>query len=762
MAGNSKIKGITVEIGGNATGLDKVLQDSNKSINSVASELKEVDKALKLDPKNVEILAQKQELLGKAVELAAEKLNKLKGAQEEVEKQFQAGTIGEDSYRAFQREVVLAQGAVNKAEDELDKFGKTADKTDENVEELTEEIDESADVAEDAGSKFDNLGGAMEVIGGAIAAATLAITAAAGAAVAAMVDMSKEAAQYADDMATMSTQTGLSTDTLQAYSYAAELVDVSLDTLTGSMAKQIKSMSSAAQGSKTAVEAYEKLGVSVTDANGNMRDGETVYWEVIDALGQIENETERDALAMQLLGKSAQALNPLITLGADALGELMDEAKAAGAVLSEDALNSLLEVSDGMERLSSSTQAAKNNIGVIAADALAEYYNGAASIMQNFTGLVNTALNGEDVSDELITQFTGSITSTVESIAEKIPQIMDTVTVIFDGVMTVIGESMPTILETIAEYLPQILTKISDMLPDLVGTIIDIITAIIGALIEALPEILQCGVEIILAIVDGITEALPDLIPIAVEAIITIVKGLIDALPDILEAALQIILALADGLLAALPQLIEELPEIIIGIVGFLIDSIPQLIDAGITLFVALIENTPAIIAGIIKAIPKIIKGITDAIKESVPKLAESGLNLIKGLWNGINDAAQWLKDKISGFFGGVVDSIKGFFGIKSPSTLFRDEIGKHLAEGVGEGFVGKMKGISKDMQKAIPTNFDLALNAADRATFDNGERNFELVTPISIGGQRITKVVSRVQYNTKINRARVVGVTAK
>lgn len=155
---------------------------------------------------------------------------------------------------------------------------------------------------------------------------------------------------------TESTVTGIATDKLQEYMYAAELVDVSTETLTKSMAKQIKSMKSAQDGSKTMVEAYEKLGVSVTDAEGNLRDSDDVYWEINDALGKLENETERDAIGMQILGKSAQELNPLITAGAERMKELGEQAHEAGYVLSDDMLNSYGALDDQIQYRRSSTQ----------------------------------------------------------------------------------------------------------------------------------------------------------------------------------------------------------------------------------------------------------------------------------------------------------------------------------------------------------------------------------------------------------------------
>ena len=131
-----------------------------------------------------------------------------------------------------------------------------------------------------------------------------------------------------------STVKGMSVESLQAYSYAADLVDVSLDTLTGSMAKNVKSMSNAAQGSAKYADAYKQLGVSVTNADGSLRNSEDVYWEVIDALGKVSNETERDALAMQLFGKSAQDLNPLIAQGSAGIAALTDEAHRIASLTS--------------------------------------------------------------------------------------------------------------------------------------------------------------------------------------------------------------------------------------------------------------------------------------------------------------------------------------------------------------------------------------------------------------------------------------------
>ena len=119
-------------------------------------------------------------------------------------------------------------------------------------------------------------------------------------------------------------------------------------------------------------------------------------------------------------------------------------------------------------------------------------------------------------------------------------------------------------------------------------------------------------------------------------------------------------------------------------------------------LFVALIKNLPTIIIEIVKAVPQIITALVNGFTSSISQIASVGGNLIKGLWQGISDAGAWLRDKISGFFGGVVDSIKNFFGIHSPSTLFAG-LGRNMGEGIGVGFEEAMAGVARRHAECHP-----------------------------------------------------------
>ena len=298
----------------------KSISEINQTFKVLGSEMKLVTAQFDKNDNSIEALTARQQVLGKEVDAQRQKVETLRAALANATESF-----GENDRRtqAWQIQLNNAEATLIDLErelqdstDALDKAGREMDDTGDQADDMGDEVGEAADEADDAGKSFETLGTICKATAATMAAAFAAVSAAAVAAGKALVDMAVEGAAYADTVLTEATVTGIATDKLQEYMYAAELVDVSTDTLTKSMAKNIKSMKSAADGSAAYAEAYERLGVSVTDANGQLRDSDAVYWELIDSLGQVENETERDALAMQVLGKSAQELNPLIEAGA--------------------------------------------------------------------------------------------------------------------------------------------------------------------------------------------------------------------------------------------------------------------------------------------------------------------------------------------------------------------------------------------------------------------------------------------------------------
>ena len=203
-------------------------------------------------------------------------------------------------------------------------------------------------------SKFDGMSASM---GNAI----LGI----GAIATAFVKSSVDVAEFADELNTLSATTGIATDELQKLQYAADFVDVSVDTMTGSMTKLTQTMSKARDGSSEAQEAFKKLKIRVTDSQGALRDSNEVFYETIDKLGKIKNETERDALAMKLFGKSAKELNPLIEAGSKKLKELGVEAENLGLIMSEEDVQKANQFNDALERMKDVADGLKNSLGLV-------------------------------------------------------------------------------------------------------------------------------------------------------------------------------------------------------------------------------------------------------------------------------------------------------------------------------------------------------------------------------------------------------------
>ena len=296
MAGN--IKGITIEFQGDTTKLDKALRQIKNSTKDIDKELRDVNKALKFNPTSVELWRQKQDLLKQKIKETETNLKELKN----IQAQMDANGVDKNSeaYRRVSREIIEAESKLKTFNTELRRTGQV------NLRAMSEQF-------KDMGNKLTSAGQAMRGLSTAAAAVAASIGA-----------ITVKSGKWADDINTMSKIYGIGTKELQQYSAAAELVDVDVETIAKSHSKLTKSMNSAADGTGKNAEAFEKLGVDVTDADGNLRDADSVWQDTIVALGKVENETQRDALAMQLMGKSAQELNPLIEDGGKTYKQVSD------------------------------------------------------------------------------------------------------------------------------------------------------------------------------------------------------------------------------------------------------------------------------------------------------------------------------------------------------------------------------------------------------------------------------------------------------
>lgn len=347
------IRGITIDIGGDTTKLQDALKDTNKAIKDTQTQLKDVDKLLKLDPKNVELLAQKQELLGRASGETAKKLETLKKAQE----QMKAAGVDEmsDDYMAVQREIVECEQAQKK-------FTEAAQETDKQIVSIESGFDKVAEKSKKASD------------------ALKPVSAAAAAGLTGMAGLAVEAAQSADEINTLSKQSGIAADTIQKMQYAADMLDVDMNTAVGAAAKLKRGLD---KNEDTLVS----MGVAVRDSNGQYRDMESIFMNTIAALSRIDNETERDKVAMDLFGKSADELAGYIDDGGQAFRELSQQAQENGLIISDEDLQKANEFNDTLDELKATVGADLLKAGTSIGQAL-------LPVLEKVAGFITTVVDG--------------------------------------------------------------------------------------------------------------------------------------------------------------------------------------------------------------------------------------------------------------------------------------------------------------------------------------------------------------------------------
>lgn len=430
MAGN--IKGITIEFRGDTTQLSKAINQMRGEAKGLDKELGYIKTALKFDPKNVDLLKQKMTLLKESTSKSKKDIEDLKKALDEMKANGVDQTSAE--YRELEREIAIAEAKQKSLNKEIRK------------------LEASTSTLGQASQKMAAFGNATTKAGESLRGLSMV----AGAVDVALAGITIKAGQTADDLNTMSKVTGISTTELQKYKYSADLLDVSVETIAKSQTKMKKSMYSAQQGSKTMADAFAKLGVSIEDSNGNLRSQDEVFTESIKALGQMSNETERDALAMQIFGKSASELNPLIEDNGETFERVAQIFANNGLELvDQETIDKANQFQDALDTLKATGMATLSAIGM---------------------------------------QLAGYLAPAMEKISEVLGKVMGWLSQLDPQVLTIIGiiagviavlSPLLIVVGKIAFAISSIMTLMSTIGPVLAGLSgpIGIVIAIIGALI---------------------------------------------------------------------------------------------------------------------------------------------------------------------------------------------------------------------------------------------------------------------------------------
>lgn len=462
------------------------LAEINSGLRVLKSELNLASEQFKDNAGSVDALSKKNDILERSILTQQEKIEKLKEALQYAGKEYGESSEKTNGWKIAlnnaEAELAKMQGELDANTDALKKMTSPLDKVrsafaatkeqgggvKEVLANLKGEFTLSTDSANGLGTALTDIAGhfgiqlpegaskAASALNGINAGAALAVTGIGLLAAAivktekALISMTKESAEYAKEIKTLSSVTGQSAESLQEFDYAAEMIGVSSDRIRDSLKETTNKMQEAATGTGDAYEAYNKLGVEITDVDGQLRSAEDVFYDTIDALGDMKNQTERDALAMDLMSESAQELNPLIEIGSDGLKQYAQEAHSMGYVLDNEALTALTEVDDAYQRLQKSQEGAKNQLSAEFAPYLTEFYEkitklikdgGQAlrdsGIVDSFGMLLETVGDIIAPTDQLSSDTVPKLTEALRPLAEIMAGIADTIDFI-SGAATVL------------------------------------------------------------------------------------------------------------------------------------------------------------------------------------------------------------------------------------------------------------------------------------------------------------------------------------
>ena len=305
-------------------------------------------------------------------------------------------------------------------------------------------------------------------------------------------------------------------------------------------------------------------------------------------------------------------------------------------------------------------------------------------------GMADKNANMADLINQLVESvatFVGNLLPVVEQALLGVGTLIETLLPqIVDRIPIIINEVLPQLLNSGMQIVTTLINGIQQNLPQIIQGALMMIQTLINGIIPLLPQILQMGIQIIVELAKGLAQMLPTLIPVMVDAIITIVETLIDNIDQLVDAGIQLIIALAEGLIEALPKLIEKAPVIIQKLVDALVRNFPKIVQAGGELLGKLVMGILGAIGKLIEVAPKLISTIRDGLRRGFEEIRNVGKYLLEGLWNGISDKANWLKQQLQNLGANIVNWAKGVLGISSPSKVFRDEVGKWIPEGIAVG----------------------------------------------------------------------------
>ena len=663
---SKNIKGITIEIGGNTSKLQDALKSVDKQVYGLNSDLKNLNQALKLDPHNTELLSQKYDVLKRNISETEKRLQALKTAQKQMGDYNKLTDAQKSSYNALSLEIAKGESSLKSMKSQLQ---------------------------ETSGIKLDGLKAGLSAVGSValgvaktIAKITVAVSGALAGVVAAGV---KSYAEYEQNLGGVETLFKKNADKVvenaqKAWKTAGVSANEYMAGVTSFSASLLQSLGGdTAKAADVADMAFRDMSDNANKFGTDMSSIQNAYQGFAK-----QNYTLLDNLKLGYGGTKTE------------MERLLKDAEKISGVKYD--IKNLADVYNAIHVI----QTELGVTGTTAEEAEKTISGSAASMKAAFDNFINGSGSPEELS-EAITNFLSNLASAIEKLAPGI----------LTGITNLIQTLLPQIVDLLVSLIPQLLEAVSGMIDSLLemvqsdtssleNAVMTIFNSIVTFITTNIPKLLEIALTILPKMAMALVDTIPTLITTLTQIIIQMVNLIIEHLPEFISAAIDIMLAMATGLIDAIPMLLEAIPDIIINLVDALTkpENLIKLVGAGIKLIGALLK-------GIIDSIPKLLElafGLPKKLADKVIERAkntnwgEIGQNMVKGILDGFANVKDYLTRKVNEVKDAITNKFKSIFGIHSPSRLMRDEIGKQLTAGIGEGIEDGVPKAIKDVNDAM------------------------------------------------------------
>lgn len=474
----------------------------------------------------------------------------------------------------------------------------------------------------------------------------------------------------------------------------------------------------------------------LADSTGKMRPFSDVIVDLRKAFRGLSQEEQAQAAAT-LFGQ--EAMSGMLNI-INASDEDFEKLTAAIADADGAAKSMANTMNDNLQGQITILKSALEGLGIEFYEQIDAPAKEAVKTAIEYVGRLNGALKEGGVSG--LAETIGSVfADTVTQIASATPMVIESAVSVIQSFLTGIQSNLPQIadaiigiavslVEGIIVLLPQFLAVGGDLvlqlamgieqnLPSLLEKAAQAAQSLLQGFTENIPQFLDVAANIIAELISGLGQAAPELLPAALEALLTFVQGLLDNVDKLIDAALELVMGLAEGIINSLPVLLEKAPEIVQKLVDAIISNAPKLATAALNIIVELVKgiilNLPQLFQSAIEIIGAIAGGIIEykgnlltAVLEIVRTIWDNitsvnwlqlGIDIIGGIANGVAGAAGKLVDSVKNAASNALQSAKDFLGIKSPSRVFRDVVGKNMILGIAEGVDTEMPALSRRLE---------------------------------------------------------------